>query len=880
MNMTNFEKQILYTIIMAKQHLMSKYYLPEELEPHLIIKPQIYKLRNLVAQYIHATEARDAGYIALTMLYQLASRQHRKQYNEYTLLQQMNNCLRPSAASYFTSIRDQALVHVSEEQKEQARKLKKELYNTMSNMGEIKLYVFYQLIFVKLLSEIDRSDGRKHNAYGRIRQTLGTPQCILAQVIAKWMNPLPNTIVFNPNSGFGYASCALPNSCHFIGGNDSETLNRLAELFTMDYARNICILDHSYPNIDTFDYLIWFADSDKQAGEVEYSAEEYKRVFGDYLNRLPEHGKAACVISNEFWQSPDSYDIRKNIIESDLVDRILYLSEGWSITFLDKKHSHKGSVKLINARYSRMTVKALENILNNELAANDIPLSLIRQAGYRITNQQLFEQEIRLSDCTNKRIIQLKDVLTAYKSHQYAHVLDNLQRVEFKPRADYSPYYAVIDHLDSLSDAQTELLLANIFSVDYFQPYVLKVPQNHPPYYHEEYEIFTIQTDKIKAEYLVGELNKDYFKRQLYSGRYNEARNNYSENVIDLFLSLYIYVPDCQTPLEREGMLYQTDYLKYLYEWNKSYGYNMDEAAKGNKRYLPNGKWLRNKYQIENRITRGGFGMTYKARKYEYVNEQMVATDVVAIKEFFMEELQTRDPNTLKVSPRPTEQLDDFAKAQEKFQNEASIIREFQDCPHIINVYDTFNELGTCYYVMEYIEGYTLEEWCLEHTEQGYINEKRALEIIRQIASALKEIHSRNMNHLDVKPGNIMIDCQHNNRVVLIDFGTAHVFSPGAENTLDFLPVRSGAFTAPEITSLRFFSPAPDIYSLGAILYFLLTGQEPEADFSENPEKDFTDHLEEVSPETRFAIRSAMNHEPTKRPQNTDDFLALLPKME
>lgn len=879
MNMTNFEKQIPYTIIMAKQHLMSKYYLPEELEPHLIIKPQVYKLRNLVTQYIHATEARDAGYFALTMLYQLASRQHRKRDNEY-FLQQTNNCLQPSAVSYFTSIRDQALMHVSEEQKEQARILKKELYNTMSNMGEIKLYVFYQFIFVKLLSEIDRSDGRKHNAYGRIRQTLGTPQCILAQVIAKWMNPLPNTIVFNPNSGFGYASCALPDYCRFIGGNDNETQNRLAELFTMDYAKNIRILDHSYPDIDTFDYLIWFADSDKQAGEAEYSVEEYKRVFGDYLNRLPEHGKAVCVISNEFWQSPDSYDIRKNIIESGLVDRILYLSEGWSIAFLDKKHSHKDSVKLINARYSRMTVKDLENILNNELAANDISLSQIQQADYCITTHQLFEQEIRLPDCTNKRIIRLKDVLTAYKSHHYEHVLDNLQRVDFKPRADYSPYYAVIDNLDSYSDAQTELLLANIFSVDYFQPYVLKVPQNHPPYYHEEYEIFKIQTDKIKAEYLVGELNKDYFKRQLYSGKYNEARNNYSENVIDLFLSLYIYVPDCQTPLEREGMLYQTDYLRYLYEWNKSYGYNMDEAAKGNKRYLPNGKWLHNKYQIENRITRGGFGMTYKARKYEPVNEQMVATGVVAIKEFFMEELQTRDPKTLRVSPRPTEQLDDFAKAQEKFQNEANIIKKFQNCPYIINVYDAFNELGTCYYVMEYIEGYTLEEWCLEHTEQGYMNESCALKIIRQIAYALKEIHSRNMNHLDVKPSNIMIDSQHNNRAVLIDFGTAHIFVPEARNTLDFLPVRSGAFTAPEITNLKYFSPTPDIYSLGAILYFLLTGQEPDPNFSENPKEYFTDNLEAISPEIRAAIKSAMNPDPTKRPQNTDEFLTLLPNIE
>ena len=195
-------------------------------------------------------------------------------------------------------------------------------------------------------------------------------------------------------------------------------------------------------------------------------------------------------------------------------------------------------------------------------------------------------------------------------------------------------------------------------------------------------------------------------------------------------------------------------------------------------------------------------------------------------------------------------------------------------------MYDAFNELGTCYYVMEYIEGYTLEEWCLEHTEQGYMDENCALKIIRQIAYALKEIHSRNMNHLDVKPSNIMIDCQHNNRAVLIDFGTAHIFSPESETTLDFLPVRSGAFTAPEITSLKYFSPAPDIYSLGAILYFLLTGQEPILDFSVNPEKDLTANLKEVSPKTRATIKNAMSPEPTKRPQCIDDFLALLPNIE
>lgn len=138
---------------------------------------------------------------------------------------------------------------------------------------------------------------------------------------------------------------------------------------------------------------------------------------------------------------------------------------------------------------------------------------------------------------------------------------------------------------------------------------------------------------------------------------------------------------------------------------------------------------------------------------------------------------------------------------------EANRIKEFTDSPHIVNVYDAFDEHKTCYYVMEYIEGCTLEEY-VERTESCTLDEKESLKIISQIASALDIMHQNHMNHLDVKPSNIMIDEDNDNRAVLIDFGTAHLFHEDEKSETSLLLVRSNGYTLPRYRACTTF-PLP-----------------------------------------------------------------------
>ena len=167
------------------------------------------------------------------------------------------------------------------------------------------------------------------------------------------------------------------------------------------------------------------------------------------------------------------------------------------------------------------------------------------------------------------------------------------------------------------------------------------------------------------------------------------------------------------------------------------------------------------KYRIEKVLGQGGFGITYLAM-------QVNLNRKVAIKEFFMKELCSRDENTHRVCYTSSSDgtiVDNFKK---KFIKEAQTISSLNH-RNIIRIHDNFEENGTAYYAMEYIEGVSISDIL---NQQGKLQEHVAIQYIREVADALSYIHSRHINHLDIKPGNIMV--RHaDNSVVLIDFGVA-----------------------------------------------------------------------------------------------------------
>lgn len=282
---------------------------------------------------------------------------------------------------------------------------------------------------------------------------------------------------------------------------------------------------------------------------------------------------------------------------------------------------------------------------------------------------------------------------------------------------------------------------------------------------------------------------------------------------------------------------------------------------------LKPGTTLRNgSYKIIETIGRGGFGITYRA-------EQVVAHRIVCIKEFFPKDYYKREDDTDDLSLLSQGQAEMMDRLKSKFIKEAQTIANL-DHAHIIHIYDVFEENGTAYYVMEYIEGKSLNDII---KEQGALGEDIAERYIKNVASALSYIHDRKINHLDVKPGNIMVQDK-DDSAILIDFGLSKHYNAAGDQTSS-TPIGISAGYAPieqyQLGGMSTFSPMTDIYALGATLYYLVTATVPPQATSIG-ERGLPELPAHLSDGMRQAISRAMQYWRKDRPQNIDEFLALL----
>lgn len=489
----------------------------------------------------------------------------------------------------------------------------------------------------------------------------------------------------------------------------------------------------------------------------------------------------------------------------------------------------------------------------------------IEDNGYKIDITNIIRKARIPIASKGMKVVQLRDLLSLFV--EQGNAADTFS-VPFETQVDYSPFKVkLLSYSDCTRAKRTfNYLVADLCSSLSYQPRLFKLPEDKVPV--TEYgEIFLIKEDVVDESYLINELWKDYFIEQLFP---YEGNNFFDDPYMlaDVFLSLYIQIPDCETSVERQKILYNEEKLLYLKSINQSFGYNIDEVVSSKATALPVGTLLYNgKYRIDKYLRRGGFGITYKATGYFKIEGKTIKSEV-AVKEFFMSDVQKRDVESLCVIT-PLEKLNEVALSRRKFMDEAGKIRQFFNHPHIVNVYDVFDENETCYYTMEYIEGGSLEDY-VESTEMGTLEEEEALRIIRDVASALSEMHKHRMNHLDVKPKNIMLD--ENGKAILIDFGAAHLYHEDTEKDSSILAISSDEYTPIEVGRIRDFSPATDIYSLGVTLYRLLMGRPVGKEgLSEDTIKP-----DEISDKTWNAIRNALQVFKDNRPQSIDEFLALL----
>ncbi len=272
------------------------------------------------------------------------------------------------------------------------------------------------------------------------------------------------------------------------------------------------------------------------------------------------------------------------------------------------------------------------------------------------------------------------------------------------------------------------------------------------------------------------------------------------------------------------------------------------------------------KYRIKRFINRGGFGCTYEA-------ENVMLRVRVAIKELFVSDICQRNSSTGLITLFSDAKQPFFDKLRRKFVDEARALASLHH-PGIVRVTDIFEENGTSYYVMDYIDGYSLRDLV---KNKGALHETEALQYIRQVADTLLYVHNNKRLHLDIKPANIMVD--DDNKVILIDFGVSKQYDEeSGENTSTLMGYTRGYAPIEQIDGdVQAFAPATDIYAMGATLYNLLSGEVPPVAnklIKGLPIETLQAH--NISNTTIQAIRCCMQADKNDRPQTVAKFLTLL----
>ena len=278
----------------------------------------------------------------------------------------------------------------------------------------------------------------------------------------------------------------------------------------------------------------------------------------------------------------------------------------------------------------------------------------------------------------------------------------------------------------------------------------------------------------------------------------------------------------------------------------------------------PNTTLQGGKYRIERVLGQGGFGITYLATQ---VSEEKR----VAIKELFVaprgQAINSRQGNWVTVTNGNNQQQ--FDKHKAKFKKEASRLATLRH-KNLVRVYDCFDENGTVYYVMDYIEGESLRH---KLNREGALQESLVMIYLNQLLSVLELVHRENIWHLDIKPENIMVD--KSNHVYLIDFGASkHIEQEGRTLTTSSMLSFTPGYYPPEqsTTTMRNIGAWTDIYALGATIYNLLTRSNPPTfDVIISEGRDAFNFPSSVSSQTQDMIVKMMKVNRNERPQCVQD---------
>lgn len=231
--------------------------------------------------------------------------------------------------------------------------------------------------------------------------------------------------------------------------------------------------------------------------------------------------------------------------------------------------------------------------------------------------------------------------------------------------------------------------------------------------------------------------------------------------------------------------------------------------------YMRPGTILQERYVIGVALGHGGFSVTYLAW-------DALLQHKVAIKEYLPSEYATRAPGESRLKVFTGKPGEYFRFGREKFLDEARRLSNFQNEAGVVHVFDCFEENGTAYLVMEYLEGETLSAYLKR--EGGRLEPEQAISLLKPVMVSLQRIHDSGMIHRDIAPDNIML--LKDGGVRLIDFGAARHAVQDCEKSMTVI-IKDGYSPEEQYSSHSVQGPAADVYALSATLYQMVTGVVP-----------------------------------------------------
>lgn len=229
---------------------------------------------------------------------------------------------------------------------------------------------------------------------------------------------------------------------------------------------------------------------------------------------------------------------------------------------------------------------------------------------------------------------------------------------------------------------------------------------------------------------------------------------------------------------------------------------------------LPAPSILNGRYFVGIPLGIGGFGITYIAF-------DMKIGGVCAVKEYMPDTVAYRADETTPLSIGNTKS-ELFQYGLKRFLEEADMLKNFSNSHNIINVYDSFCENNTAYYVMEYLDGFDLRKATQDY--KNVMEFDQALVYFKQIMNGLEELHNKGVIHRDISPDNVYIT--NTGKVKILDFGSARYSLTQKDRHLSVI-VKVGYAPGEQYSTKAEQGPWTDIYALCATFYHLLSGTAP-----------------------------------------------------